>query len=95
MCGIFGWLANSSLAEADLAHARDALARLNHRGPDAGGEWRQDNIYLGHRRLSIIDLSNSAGQPFVDPTGRFVLVFNGEIYNYLELRNELDQRGEV
>ena len=60
-----------------------------HRGPDSGGSYVENNIALGHRRLSIIDLTDSANQPFIDPSGRYVLVFNGEIYNYLEVKAKL------
>ena len=63
---------------------------LAHRGPDAEGFYHDSCISLGHRRLSIIDLSNAANQPFHDPDGRYVLLFNGEIYNYQELKNQLD-----
>lgn len=62
---------------------------LSHRGPDAEGFYHDDNVSLGHRRLSIIDLSDAANQPFIDPTGRYVLVFNGEMYNYRDVRAEL------
>ncbi|HWO41355.1 MAG TPA: asparagine synthase (glutamine-hydrolyzing), partial [Candidatus Eisenbacteria bacterium] len=66
-----------------------------HRGPDAGGVWKdpQAGIWLGHRRLSIIDLSPNGGQPMVSESGRWIIVFNGEIYNFQELRNELGARG--
>ncbi|HED36485.1 MAG TPA: asparagine synthase (glutamine-hydrolyzing) [Gammaproteobacteria bacterium] len=60
-----------------------------HRGPDAGGVYLHDNIGLSHRRLSIIDLSESGNQPMVSHDGRYIIVFNGEIYNFLALRDEL------
>ncbi|MCB0786569.1 MAG: asparagine synthetase B, partial [Flavobacteriales bacterium] len=62
---------------------------MAHRGPDASGHWADDLVTLGHRRLSIIDLSRAADQPFRSPDGRYVLVFNGEIYNFRELRSQL------
>lgn len=65
----------------------DAMA---HRGPDADACWVEDNIALGHRRLSIIDLSAAANQPFIDVSGRYVIVFNGEIYNYREVKQLID-----
>jgi asparagine synthase (glutamine-hydrolysing) len=91
MCGIVAFLQNSAVP---LAAARAALASLEHRGPDAGGEWQDGDVYLGHRRLSIIDLHTGA-QPMHSADGRYVLVFNGEIYNYRELRRDLQADGAV
>lgn len=62
---------------------------MSHRGPDADGFWVEDGVALGHRRLSIIDLSSAANQPFEDASGRFVMVFNGEIYNFKEIKERL------
>jgi len=68
-----------------------------HRGPDGSGEWygrfQGVDIGLGHLRLKILDLSDASRQPMVSPDGRFGLIFNGEIYNYLELRDELAAAG--
>lgn len=74
------------------------LDTLAHRGPDGQGAWSGDlpgggAVWLGHRRLSIIDLSDAASQPMWDASGRYALIFNGEIYNYLELRAELQGMG--
>ena len=91
MCGIVAFLQNSAVP---LAAARDALASLEHRGPDASGEWQEGDVYLGHRRLSIIDLRTGA-QPMHSADGRYVIVFNGEIYNYRELRRDLQADGAV
>jgi len=66
------------------------LRRLEHRGPDAEGAFVEPGIALGQRRLSIIDLSEAANQPMFDANGRFALIQNGEIYNYRELRRELN-----
>jgi len=68
---------------------------LLHRGPDHGGLWSSPDrqVCLGHRRLAIIDLDPAANQPFLSPDGRLALTFNGEIYNYRELRRELETRG--
>jgi asparagine synthase (glutamine-hydrolysing) len=78
---------------------RDRVARMaatmRHRGPDAGGILQWEDGALAHRRLSILDPSTVANQPFVDPQGRAVLVFNGEIYNYRDLRKHLEARGHV
>ena len=80
MCGIVGQVGK-------LAFRAESLDALRHRGPDAQGEWtNRRNCILGHTRLSILDLQDRADQPMTDPSGRFTLVFNGEIYNYLELR---------
>lgn len=85
MCGILGF-AGLSL---ESIHTTNAIACQKHRGPDATGEKRIDRAYLGHNRLSIIDLSSDANQPMSDDSGRFWLVFNGEIYNYRELKRAL------
>jgi asparagine synthase (glutamine-hydrolysing) len=68
---------------------------LGHRGPDDRGMWIEDHVALGHTRLSIIDLSNAGHQPMADATGRYRIVYNGEIYNYIELRHVLEDRGHV
>lgn len=88
MCGITGILHFQQLSDPQsrVKKMTDALA---HRGPDAEGFYHDPCISMGHRRLSIIDLSDAANQPFHDPNGRYVLVFNGEIYNYQELRQKL------
>jgi asparagine synthase (glutamine-hydrolysing) len=62
---------------------------IKHRGPDADGFYHDDQIALGHRRLSIIDLSDAANQPLTDASGRYMIIFNGEVYNYLEIRKTL------
>lgn len=94
MCGIAGFLtaAGSDSAEATLSRMADAI---RHRGPDDSGLWsdRAVGIGLAHRRLSIVDLSPAGHQPMVSPSGRYVVVFNGEIYNHLDLRAELDKVG--
>ena len=88
MCGIAGITTREPLS--DLAPRLSEMTRaLAHRGPDSDGRWISTGIGLGHRRLSILDLSDAAGQPMADAEGRFVIVFNGEIYNYQELRSEL------
>lgn len=88
MCGITGILHYNKLPDAPqrVMQMTNAIA---HRGPDAQGFYDEPAIALGHRRLSIIDLSVAANQPFIDPTGNYVMVFNGEIYNYLELKQQL------
>lgn len=94
MCGIFGWENNGrELTEKELSEARNATGALFHRGPDGGGEWQAPGVYMGHRRLKIIDLSDNAAQPFRSSDGRHVMAYNGEIFNYIELRAELESEG--
>lgn len=88
MCGIAGVWAFGKHIEIKSVLKR-ITGSLAHRGPDAEGLYLNRTIGMGHRRLSIIDLSDAANQPFLDPGGRYVLVFNGEIYNYRELRAQL------
>ena len=87
MCGIAGYYAIKG--EPDKRQIERMTDVLRHRGPDAGGTYVGPNVALGHRRLSIIDLSTAANQPMFSHSGRFVAVFNGEIYNYREVAAEL------
>lgn len=82
MCGIAGAIATRSAEPA----VRLMNGRLWHRGPDAEGYWQDENAVFGFRRLAVLDLREVASQPMVSPDGRYVLVFNGEIYNFRELR---------
>ena len=91
MCGILGAIGPFPGSSTDLF--RHALSKIAHRGPDAEGIWRCNDVVLGHRRLSIIDLSENGNQPMVDAESGLVIVFNGEIYNYLELREQLEAKG--
>ncbi len=97
MCGLTGLLlTDAALGEADLRLATERMRdTLAHRGPDDAGTWldASTGIALGHRRLSILDLSPEGHQPMVSASGRFVLAYNGEVYNYRELRGELAGRG--
>ncbi|MDD2921801.1 MAG: asparagine synthase (glutamine-hydrolyzing) [Anaerolineales bacterium] len=90
MCGIAGYFGKSE-SEALLRDMTNALA---HRGPDGSNLWQDDRVGLGHRRLAIIDL-HSGDQPMWDAAKEHVIVFNGEIYNYPELKRELESRGHV
>jgi asparagine synthase (glutamine-hydrolysing) len=90
MCGIAGLVGPWS-----PALAASMTAAIAHRGPDGDGLWSDDGIALGHRRLSIIDLSDAAAQPMHSANGRYVLSYNGEIYNFGDLRLELEQAGVV
>lgn len=92
MCGLIGVISKKKLPdfEADyVEHLKYALDRMEYRGPDNKGIWCENGICFGHRRLSIIDLSDDGNQPFKYSDGRYVIVFNGEIYNYQELRSDL------
>lgn len=86
MCGIAGIVSEKSGLENNLI---GMLHSQHHRGPDYTGHYFENGIYLGHNRLSIIDLSHDANQPFPSSDNRYHIVFNGEIYNYLELKEEL------
>ena len=79
--------------KADSTRLKQMTDVIAHRGPDGQGQWVEDNIALGHRRLSIIDLSSDGAQPMVSAERRWVLTYNGEIYNYRELRRELEEEG--
>jgi asparagine synthase (glutamine-hydrolysing) len=93
MCGIAGVVRFDRSPETDEVVAM--LRRLRHRGPDGDGLWQDRHACLGHRRLSVLDLSAAASQPMIDDTSRFVITFNGEIYNFRELRQSLLEKGEV
>jgi asparagine synthase (glutamine-hydrolysing) len=95
MCGIVGRA--SRHATTGVSGLTGGIAALRHRGPDANGEWCSDDslVRLGHTRLAIIDLSSAARQPMVDCQGSSVIVFNGEIYNYRRLREQLKGKGHT
>ena len=95
MCGIAGFLAACALGEDAASIARGMGDALRHRGPDDRGEWLDADagIALAHRRLSVVDLSAAGHQPMRSADGRWVLAFNGEIYNHLALRQALDRSG--
>jgi asparagine synthase (glutamine-hydrolysing) len=92
MCGIAGIVSADpgGISAERLKRMTDAIA---HRGPDGEGHWKTDKVGLGSRRLSVIDLSAEGNQPMRDSSGRYTLVFNGEIYNYIELKGVLRERG--
>ncbi len=96
MCGIAGFFGAGSLWQA--GQAADNLKKMTlaiaHRGPDAFGHWQDEEGYiaLGHRRLSIVDLSDFGAQPMTSHNGRYVISFNGEIYNFLELKDEIETK---
>lgn len=92
MCGFIGFSGNLDNKEAILQKMMD---RIVHRGPDMGGMYTDDGIALGFRRLSILDLSDAGAQPMANEDKSVVVVFNGEIYNFMELRRELEAKGHT
>src|SRR5262245_54483456 len=90
MCGIAG-IVGGLAGRDDLV--REMTRRLTHRGPDDEGFWSSDRCALGHRRLSILDLSPSGRQPMGNEDGSVVVTFNGEIYNFVALRARLKGDG--
>src|SRR5579872_2810039 len=91
MCGFTGWFDPQPQQPEILQKMTRALA---HRGPDGEGIYCKGPIGLGHRRLAVIDLAASV-QPMASQGGRYVLAYNGELYNYRELRRELEDEGQV
>jgi asparagine synthase (glutamine-hydrolysing) len=88
MCGFLGVLG----CELKLSEGERALDTIAHRGPDERGHFHEEDVYLGHVRLRVIDL-HGGKQPMEDPSGRYIIVYNGEVYNFRELRQELLDRG--
>lgn len=94
MCGIVG-VFNLNGEPFTLTSLKPMMNALVHRGPNAEGYYIEDNIALGHRRLSILDLSERGNQPMTSKNGEWIIVFNGCIYNYLELKQELKSKGST
>jgi len=86
MCGLFG------ITHPNIPRARKALQSLSHRGPDQSGDWHDAGLYIGHRRLSILDLSVNGKQPMLASKTGVLSTVNGEIYNFRELRKELQEK---
>lgn len=95
MCGIVGAIIRNNKIDKNLFEKM--LEQIIHRGPESGGTWynKKDNVAFGHRRLAIIDLSVGGYQPMLSDDGRFIITYNGEIYNYKELKEELIRAGIV
>ena len=91
MCGILGLFYRDAESRPPLS--MQLVSNLAHRGPDDAGTYTDDHVQFGHTRLSIIDLTDSGHQPMLSHEGRYVVTYNGEIYNYLELRTELESLG--
>lgn len=96
MCGIAGQIGGGQRGDIALAVQRMADALL-HRGPDDGGVWHDPSaaVAFGHRRLSILDLSEAGHQPMLSASGRWVMAYNGEVYNHLSMRQQLDSSGQA
>ena len=88
MCGIFGFFLNRPLKNKDIELGLKSLNKQHHRGPDKTGYWYDENegVFIGHNRLSIIDISDSANQPMVEKNS--IISFNGEVYNYLDIKRK-------
>lgn len=95
MCGITGFISFSGFSNQYLSNAEFAVSSLTHRGPDAGGLFHDENIILGHRRLSIIDLSEAGAQPMSDASSRFTIIFNGEFFNFKHHREYVKSKGFI
>ena len=95
MCGIAGYIDKSNKYNASKALVKKMTDKMIHRGPDAEGQWTNDTVALGHRRLSIIDLDAQSNQPMVSHDGKYVITYNGEIYNYIEIKKELLAKGAI
>lgn len=93
MCGITGLYAFNETGRFHLINLSKAVSSLEHRGPDGEGTFLEERVGLGHRRLSVIDLSGAANQPMTDESGRFTIVYNGEIFNYQALGKRLRDKG--
>lgn len=88
MCGFVGVASGLELTTHDIELLKEATASIHHRGPDGSGVFTDKRLALGHTRLSILDLSEAGSQPMVSQCGRFVISYNGEVYNYIELAKE-------
>ena len=94
MCGICGSLNFAVMSDEDTAAIAQLMKLMKHRGPDDNGFWTDEkHAALGFQRLSILDLSSAGHQPMATPDGRYVIIYNGEVYNFKELRCDLSQCG--
>ena len=92
MCGVAGFI-NFNAEPASPVLLKKMTDAIEHRGPDGEGQWIEGPVGIGHRRLSIIDLSPAGHQPMQTANGRFILSYNGEVYNFKEIRIELESAG--
>ena len=93
MCGITGFILDKSSSSINFDLIKKMTKQLERRGPDSEGYWHNEKKtqYLGHRRLSIIELSDKGAQPMQSINGNFIISFNGEIYNHLEIREKINK----
>ena len=91
MCGINGFYSKSSSGYNDVIEKMNS--EISHRGPDNSGIWKDSDagIFFGHQRLSILDLSSAGSQPMHSNSGRYIITYNGEVYNHIEVRKELEK----
>jgi asparagine synthase (glutamine-hydrolysing) len=91
MCGIFGIIGKK---QNEIINENTILNNLKNRGPDAFGKWKNDenSIYIGHTRLAVIDLSQNGSQPMTSSSGRYLITYNGEIYNFKEIKKEIEKK---
>jgi len=94
MCGIAGYMTLDG-SPCDISRLKAMSDVIRHRGPDGQGQWTEGPIGLSHRRLAVLDLTNYAAQPMISANERFVIAFNGEIYNFREIKRELEERGVI
>ena len=92
MCGFVGYLGK----EIDNKLFENMINTLNHRGPNSDGYWHDSDhkVHLAHKRLSILDLSSKGSQPMISSSGRYVIIYNGEIYNHLILRKKINHKSQ-
>src|SRR5262249_28294729 len=95
MCGIAGFWFKNQPPLAARQWLQSSIASLHHRGPDDSGMWMEAGVGFGHARLSILDLSPSGHQPMASRNRRWMMIFNGEIYNFREIRKELESLGHA
>src|SRR6185312_6745106 len=93
MCGIFGIMHHRASSAPSLGLVQDSARRLRHRGPDGQGTYAAGGIGLAHARLSLVDLNERSAQPLWDASHRYCIVYNGELYDYGDLRAQLERRG--
>ncbi len=97
MCGIAGFINQKPSSSLNLECLKEMVSKLSHRGPNNKGHWNNNNNtqFIGHTRLSIVDLSKNGNQPMLSFSERYVISFNGEIYNHLDIRREVDKKRKI